>query len=285
VVKFSTRLQNQIILVGALQLLFLSSNLLYAATDSRYALVIGNNNYKYASKLKNPINDSYDVAQSLKKLSFNTTLIQNATKPQMRKAVTIFLSNLKKTNGVGLFYYAGHGVQFSGSNYLVPIETKVGTETQIMDQSFDIKYLLNGMSKIETATNIIILDACRDNPFKNTQKLGTRSVNSGKSRSLVRVVVPKLNSGLSKLDAPSNTFIAFSTAPGKIALDGNGRNSPYTAKFVESLQHTGLTIGEVFREVRAKVVKQSGGKQIPWESSSLINEFYFKHRTFIPMGF
>lgn len=257
----------------------------YAVTDIRYALVIGNSNYQYASKLQNPGNDSIDFANTLKKLNFKTTLVQDATKKQIRKSVSVFLSNLRKNGGVGLFYYAGHGVQLEGSNYLIPVETRAGAEREIKNQSFDVAKLLNGMRKIKTATNIIILDACRDNPFKNSHQQGSRSIGGGKNRSLVRIAVPKLNAGLSKLDAPLNTLIAFATAPGKVALDGAGRNSPYTAKLIEAMQRTGLTIGEVFRQVRTSVVKQSNGQQIPWESSSLVQDFYFKHRSFIPMGF
>jgi len=256
-----------------------------ANRDSRYALVIGNSDYQYASKLRNPENDSADIAKTLINLNFKTVLIQNATKNIITKSIENFLLQLKENGGVGLFYYAGHGVQFQGNNYLVPIETNVGTEIEIQNQSYNIASLLSGMRSIKSVTNIIILDACRNNPFKNMGKTGTRSVGSGKNRSLVRVTVPKFDTGLSKLDAPANTLIAFATAPGRVALDGNGRNSPYTAKLLESMKRRGLTIGEVFRQVRSSVMKQSKGNQIPWESSSLINDFYFKHRAFIPMGF
>ncbi|MFV2061235.1 MAG: caspase domain-containing protein [Gammaproteobacteria bacterium] len=282
--KFLRR-KSLVKLISLMLFLPLQATSAYAVTDSRYALVIGNSNYQHAAKLKNPGNDSTDLAKTLRNLNFETTLIQNATKNQIKKSVEVFIATLKKSGGVGLFYYAGHGVQFEGSNYLIPIETTTGTEQQIKDQSYNIAGLLDGMRKINTATNIIILDACRNNPFDTISQYGTRSVTSSKSRSMVRVSIPKLDSGLSKLDAPSNTLIAFATAPGKVALDGDGRNSPYTLKLIESMQRTGLTIGEVFRQVRSSVVKYSNGRQIPWESSSLIQDFYFKHRTFIPMGF
>ncbi len=264
-------------------------------SDKRYALVIGNSDYRYASQLNNPKNDSIDMANTLKSLYFETTLIQNATKIQIQNGIKKFISKLKKNGGVGLFYYAGHGVQFEGSNYLIPTDTKAGSELEIKSQSFDVSNLLNGLRTIGDATNIIILDACRDNPFKNAHPAGARSGNKAgpksrsvateKNRSLIRINIPKLDSGLSKLDAPSNTLIAFATAPGKVAIDGQGRNSPYTANLIESLQRTGLTIDEVFRRVRLSVAKQSNGKQIPWESSSLMQRFYFKHRTLLPMGF
>jgi len=272
-------------LIVAVLFLILSSifTSVYAVTELRYALVIGNSNYENATKLSNPGNDSTDIAVTLKNLNFDTTLIQNATINQITKSVAIFLSKLKKNGGVGLFYYAGHGVQLEGNNYLIPVETRVGTELEIKNQSYNIISLLNGMRNIKETTNIIILDACRDNPFKNVEQQGEGVTRS--SRSLVRVTVPKLDTGLSRLDAPSNTLIAFATAPGRVALDGKGRNSLYTSKLIESMQRTGLTIGEVFRQVRSSVVEQSDGQQIPWESSSLIHDFYFKYRNFIPMGF
>jgi len=280
-------IKKVILIISLITLYVTSITVVNAVTNNRYALVIGNSNYHYATKLKNPLNDSADLAETLTKLRFETTLVQNATNIKIKKSINNFLSKLKKTGGVGLFYYAGHGVQFEGSNYLIPIETKAGTEIEIKNQSFNISSLLNGMRKIKTATNIIILDACRDNPFKNAHQPGarSRSVATGKNRSLIRTAIPRLDSGLSKLDAPSNTLIAFATAPGKVAIDGSGRNSPYTSQLITSLQRSGLTIGEVFRQVRLSVVKQSGGKQIPWESSSLLKNFYFKHRTLLPMGF
>ena len=256
-----------------------------AATDSRFALVIGNSEYRYARPLVNPKNDSADIAEALKNLNFETTLLQNATKNQIETAVSRFLELLKRDGGVGLFYYAGHGVQLEGDNYLVPVETTAGTEQQIKRQSYNIARLLSGMRKIKTATNILILDACRNNPFIHTDKAGTRSAGANDERGLVKINVPKLDTGLSKLDAPPNTLIAFATAPGRVALDGEGRNSPYTAKLIRSMQRTGLTIGQVFRQVRADVVELSNGEQIPWESSSLIQDFYFKPRSSIPIGF
>jgi len=257
-----------------------------AASDGRYALVIGNSNYQYATKLPNPKNDSADIASTLEDLYFETTLLHDASKPQIEQAVKKFLRRLGRDDeGVGLFYYAGHGVQLQGDNYLVPVEVNVGTEQQIKHASFNIAHLLNGMRELNTATNIIIMDACRDNPFINIAKEGTRSVDSGDSRGLVKVTIPELDTGLSKLDAPPNTLIAFATAPGRVALDGDGRNSPYTAKLIESMQRTGLTIGEVFRQVREAVLNVSKGSQIPWESSSLVQDFYFKPRAAIPMGF
>lgn len=279
-----TQYQNNKILTLMGFLCFFVCSSALAASDSRHALIIGNSGYQYASPLKNPKNDSTDIAEALDDLFFDTTLLQDATKSQIEQAVSEFLENLKEEGGVGLFYYAGHGVQLQGDNYLVPVETNLGSDREIMHQSYNIANLLSGMRQIKTATNIIILDACRDNPFKNIiAKNGSRSVGGGEGRGLKKLV--KIDTGLSKLDAPPNTLIAFATAPGRVALDGEGENSPYTTKLVESMQRTGLTIGQVFRQVRADVVDQTDGDQIPWESSSLIQEFYFKPRSSIPMGF
>lgn len=258
---------------------------IHAASDLRYALVIGNSAYNSATPLINPKNDSRDIASTLRELYFETVLLQDATKKQIEQSVKIFIQKLNESeDAVGLFYYAGHGVQLQGENYLVPVETNPGTEQEIKTQSYNVAHLLNGMRKNKSGTNIIVMDACRNNPFGHLAVQGARSVN-GKERGLVRVTVPKLNTGLSKLDAPPNTLIAFATAPGRVALDGDGKNSPYTAKLIESLQRTGLTIGEVFRQVREEVLQVSNGSQIPWESSSLVQDFYFKPRAEIPIGF
>ena len=138
-----------------------------ADSDSRHALIIGNSDYQYASPLKNPKNDSADIAEALEDLYFDTTLLQNANKAQIEEAITEFLEDLQDNGGVGLFYYAGHGIQLQGNNYLVPVETNTGTDIEIKHQSYNIANLLAGMRQIQTATNIIILDACRDNPFEN----------------------------------------------------------------------------------------------------------------------
>ena len=263
----------------------LSSVNAWAASDGRYALIIGNSAYNHATPLVNPKNDSNDIAKTLKSLFFETVLLQDATKEEIENSVKLFLAQLRDDEGgVGLFYYAGHGVQLQGENYLVPIETNSGTEEEIKRQSYNVAHLLNGMRKIKSATNIIIMDACRNNPFAHLAGAGTRSAGTNE-RGLVRLTVPKINTGLSKLDAPPNTLIAFATAPGRVALDGEGQNSPYTAKLIEAMQRTGLTIGEVFRQVREDVLDVSEGSQIPWESSSLVQDFYFKPRAAIPMGF
>jgi len=258
-------------------------SIVYADSDERYALIIGNSQYQYATKLSNPTNDSGDIKEVLEDLFFDTTLLQNASNSQIKKAVIQFLEKLKSNpDSVGLFYYAGHGVQIKGENYLIAVDSNPNGNTDLSQQSFNISQLLNGMRKAKNSTNIIILDACRDNPF-NEKDSGLLTAND--SRGLIRKSTSDVSSGLSKLDAPSNTIIAFATAPGRVAQDGKDRNSPYTQKLIESMQRSGININEVFRQVREEVLEMTNGEQIPWETSSLINDFYFKPRVSIPIGF
>ena len=196
-----------------LTLALLLSQSISAASDVRYALIIGNSNYQHASLLTNPQNDSRDIASTLGDLDFEIILLQDATKKQIDSAVKKFLTLLKQEGGVGLFFYAGHGVQLHGDNYLLPVEVQTGSDTEIKKQSFNIADLLSGMRKIKTATNIIILDACRDNPFKAlSKKVNTKLADVSNDRGLNLVEAPTVNAGLSKLNAPANTLIAFATA-------------------------------------------------------------------------
>jgi len=280
----STSLIKNLIITFCFAIIFVQEiSTAYAVSDERYALVIGNSQYQHATKLSNPTNDSADIKQVLDNLFFETTLLQNASNSQINEAINKFLEKLKNNrNSVGLFYYAGHGIQIKGENYLIAVDTDPDNQTDIGQQSFNISKLLNGMRKTKNTTNIIILDACRDNPFNNKNQ---QVASTNQSRGLVRKSISDASSGLSKLDAPSNTIIAFATAPGRVAQDGKERNSPYTKKLIESMQRSGININEVFRQVREEVLEITDGEQIPWETSSLVNDFYFKPRLSIPVGF
>jgi len=223
-----------------------------AATEQRTALVIGNSAYS-AGPLKNPVNDAADMAAILEKLGFSVTLKKNARLQEMDEAIEAF-GNLLKRGGVGLFYYAGHGVQVNGANYLLPIDAKINKETDVKYQAVDANKILDEMATANNGLNIVMLDACRDNPF-------TRSFRNA-ARGLAIVS-----------SAPSGTFISYSTSPGNLARDGDGRNSPYTAALLKYIQAPGLTISDVFIRVRTKVKKETG--QVPWELSSLEGQFYF----------
>ena len=224
----------------------------FAATEQHIALVIGNSAYK-SGPLKNPVNDATDMAAMLKKLGFSVTFKKNARLQEMDEAIEAFGNRLKR-GGVGLFYYAGHGVQINGTNYLLPIDAKINKEADVKYQAIDANKILDEMATANNGLNIVMLDACRDNPFARSFRNASRGL----------AIVSS---------APSGTFISYSTSPGNVARDGDGRNSPYTAALLEYMQEPGVTIGDVFINVRSKLKKETG--QVPWELSSLEGKFYF----------
>jgi uncharacterized caspase-like protein len=233
-------------------LTFFSPSLLQAATEQRTALVIGNGAYS-SGPLKNPVNDASDMAAALRRFGFKVNLKKNANLEAMEGAIEDFGNQLKR-GGVGLFYYAGHGVQVNGINYLIPVDAKINRESDVRYKAVDAGRILDEMANANNGMNIVLLDACRDNPF-------------GKSfRSASRGLAIVSNS-------PSGTFISYSTSPGKVARDGEGRNSPYTKALLENMGKPGLTINNVFMNVRSKIKKETG--QVPWELSSLEGDFYF----------
>jgi len=223
-----------------------------AAPEQRIALVIGNGAYG-SGPLKNPVNDATDMAAILKKLGFSVTLKKNARLQEMDEAVETFGNRLKR-GGVGLFYYAGHGVQINGTNYLLPIGAKINKEADVKYQAVDANKILDEMATANNGLNIVIFDACRDNPFARSFRNASRGL----------AIVSS---------APVGTFISYSTSPGNVASDGEGRNSPYTAALLKYMQAPGLTISDVFINVRTKLKKETG--QVPWELSSLEGQFYF----------
>jgi uncharacterized caspase-like protein len=207
---------------------------LITAPEQRTALVIGNSAYS-SGPLKNPVNDAADMAAMLKKLGFSVTFKKNAGLQEMDEAIEAFGNRLKR-GGVGLFYYAGHGVQVSGTNYLLPIGAKISKEADVKYQAVDANKILDEMATANNGLNIVMLDACRDNPYARSFR------NAARGLAIVS-------------SAPSGTFISYSTSPGNVARDGDGRNSPYTAALLENMQAPGLTISDVFINVRMKVKK------------------------------
>jgi hypothetical protein len=228
---------------------------LSAATEQRIALIIGNGAYS-SSPLKNPVNDATDMATALQRLRFKVNLKKNADLQTMEEAIEDFGNRLKK-GGVGLFYYAGHGVQVNGTNYLIPVNAKINKESDIRFKAVDVGLILAEMENASNGMNIILLDACRDNPFGKSSRSASRGL----------AIVS---------NSPSGTFISYSTSPGQIAKDGEGRNSPYTKALLENIAKPGLTINSVFMKVRSKVKKETG--QVPWELSSLEGDFFFAPR-------
>ncbi len=230
----------------------LSSNSLSFA-ETRVALIIGNSQYASAP-LKNPVNDAQDMGNTLATLGFDVDVYQDLNRKQMRSAIRKFGEKLKKSD-VGLFFYAGHGIQIKGKNYLIPIATDVSSADEVEDESIDANSILRKMETAANPVNIVILDACRNNPF-------ARSFRSSAQ-------------GLARMEGPVGSLIAYATAPGSVASDGTGRNGLYTQHLLNTLQAPNLNIEQVFKTVRKNVIKETGGKQIPWESSSLTGDFVF----------
>lgn len=226
----------------------------------RTALVIGNSQYNQ-SPLKNPSNDALAMAEELQRSGFDAYLYTDLDQKTMKKAIREFGQKLKERGGVGLFFYAGHGLQSDGRNFLVPVNAEIHKAQDIEFESVDLGRVLSELEYAENSMNIIILDACRDNPYKEEfAKSKHASYN-----------------GLASIgSAPYNSFIAFSTAPGSVALDGTGTNGLYTQELLKAMREQGSALEEVFKKVRKNVRKASGGQQIPWESSSVEDDFHFK---------
>ena len=224
-----------------------------ALAQKRIALVIGNSDYKDVP-LTNPVNDAEDISAALRETGFDVYTYTNVNRKQMREAIRVFGDNLRQAD-VGLFYFAGHGIQIKGRNYLVPLAIDVRAADEVQDESIDASAVLRKMESAGNAVNIVILDACRNNPF-------ARSFRS-------------LDSGLARMEGPVGSFIAYATAPGSVAADGEGRNGVYTSYLLKALRQPGLTIEQVFKQVRIGVKEETSGMQIPWESSSLMGDFVF----------
>lgn len=224
-----------------------------SANETRLALVIGNSNYA-SFPLKNPVNDARDIAATLRKLGFQVIYEEDASRRRMDEAIRTFYQKLR-SGGVGLFYYAGHGMQVNGRNYLIPIGARIESESDIEHESIDIARVLGKMEDAGNPVNIVILDACRDNPF-------ARSFRSSRG-------------GLARMDAPTGTIVAYATAPESVAADGKDKNGVYTKHLLKALTIPGLTIEQVFKHVRNNVIQETGNRQIPWESTSLRGDFYF----------
>jgi uncharacterized caspase-like protein len=229
-----------------------STGLPAAASEPRVALVIGNSEYGLAiGKLKNPANDAKLMAETLKGLGFSVDLVLDADQKAMKRAVKSFGAKLREagSEATGLFYYAGHGVQVDGTNFLLPVGAEIEAEADVEIESIAADDVMTQMQSAGNAVNLVFLDACRNNPLARTSRSATR--------------------GLARLDAPRGSFVGYSTAPGDVAADGDGANSPYALALVEELKKPGISIEEAHRNVRAKVLAESGNKQTPWDSSSL----------------
>jgi TPR repeat protein len=226
--------------------------------EKRVALVIGNSQYT-SSPLKNPVNDARAMATALRSFGFEVLLQENTSYRDMRRAILEF-GNRLRDSGVGVFFYAGHGLQVNGRNYMVPADAVIQGDAEVAVEAVDVDYVLSRMETARNRLNIVILDACRDDPFSRSFRSPTH--------------------GLASIDAPIGTLIAYATAPGRVARDGEGQNGLYTSELLKAMRIPGLKIEDVFKRVRQSVSRQTRGQQVPWEASSLIGDFSFA----IPRG-
>jgi hypothetical protein len=234
-----------------------NQNQQYTKPQKRLALVIGNSAYLSGASLSNPVNDARAMKTTLEQIGFTVLKYENCSQKDLRKAMDDFGQQLAGYD-VGLFFYAGHGIAVDGNNYLVPIDATLKTKNDVEYDCVDAGRILSKMEASQVKTNIVILDACRDNPFERSW---SRSASS---------------KGLAFMNAPSGSFVAYATSPGMTASDGVGANGLYTSALLEQLVLPGLTIEQVFKNVRTNVKQKSGGKQVPWESTSLEGTFMFK---------
>jgi hypothetical protein len=226
---------------------------------ARVALVVGNSNYGGdLGVLANPVNDSRLVATALKGIGFDVIEVEDADQNRLKRAIADFGDRIASagTEATSLFFYAGHGLQVGGQNYLIPVHANINRERDVDIEAISLDTVLRQMAFADSKVNIVILDACRNNPLSR----GFRSTTQGLAEITIK---------------PQGSFISYSTAPGDVAVDGNGANSPFSAAFAEAVEKPGLDINDVFREVRADVMAATKGKQVPWDSSSLTAPYYF----------
>ena len=221
----------------------------------KQALVIGNGKYRH-SPLRNPVNDARGMAAALKEVGFGVALGLETTQVVMRDAIQAFSENLAKSKAVGLFYFAGHGAQLAWRNYLIPVDVEIADVQELRERAVDLNGLIEGIRKAGNPMNVIILDACRDNPFGSAARVDQK--------------------GLSQLDAPPGTLLAYATAPGNTAIDGDGgEHGLYTEHLLREIRVPEAKVEDVFKRARLGVRRRSKGQQLPWESTSLEEDFWF----------
>lgn len=231
--------------------------------ENRLALVIGNGDYENAGTLANPENDAKAIAKKLKELDFEVIERLNLDQKSMKKAIDEF-GELLKDYDVGLFFYAGHGLQVDGNNYLIPADADLSNANDVEYDCVRADRVLGKMESSNSKTNIVILDACRDNPFERSWNRGVK----GK--------------GLAFMNAPSGSLIAYATSPGTTASDGTGKNGAYTEALLKHIGTTNVSIENIFKRVRISVEESTGGQQMPWEYTSLMGSFYFDYDENLP---
>ena len=231
-----------------------------ASAEKRVALVIGNSAYRNTTPLKNPSNDAVDMAEALRALDFEVIDGTDLRKRDMMKRIRAFAEKLEDAD-VGLFFYAGHGLQVDGRNFLAPVDAALKSDTDLDFEAIELNLVLKQLER-NARLSIVFLDACRDNPLARNLVVAGRSLTVGR--------------GLAQVEKAVGMMIAFATQPGNIALDGEGRNSPFTKALLRHISAEGASINDVMINVRRDVLEATNGKQVPWENSSLTGQFYFK---------
>src|SRR6185369_6305737 len=233
--------------------------------DQRVALVIGNSNYQTAPKLANPGNDAQSMSQLLNSAGFEVTQATDLTRKDMVRVVQDFTAKVAERGPgtVAMIYYADHGVQVEGENYLLPVDAKISSSYDLDGNSLRLVDLMGTLDSISSRMRIVVLDACRNNPFPEVNDTGR---------------------GLAIVDAPNGSIVGYSTAPGMEAADGDGNHSPYTSAFLNIAREPNLPLEQLFKRVRLEVNNATKGRQTPWESSSLTSDFYFFGDTAVAAG-
>lgn len=245
------------LLIMGLMLVAWSASGVAAFAQDRFALVIGNSQYRNVSSLANPARDVTAVSSLLKDAGFEVTAATDLDKTSMSRAIRFFTNQVagKPDNTVALIYYAGHGLQVDGENFLIPVDATIGREADVPLEAMRLDDLMSMMDSVRSKTRIVILDACRDNPFADIAKTAPR--------------------GLALVNAPAGTLVAYSTSPGATAEDGSGSNSPFAQALITSAKEPGLPIESALKNVRLAVHGATDGRQTPWEVSALTEPFSF----------
>ncbi len=229
-------------------------------TESRYALVIGNNNYSNLSTLKNAVNDSRDIANALKDVGFDVIELTNVSRSEMLSGLKRFTNKLSSNGGVGMVFYSGHGIETGGVNYLVPIDANIEDKYDIRNSSLSLDEVLSRLESAGNRLNIVVLDACRNDPFTN--------------RSVAKRVIGE-NRGLVQPPEAKGIYIAYSASAGKTASDGTGGNGTFTKHLLKNIK-SGLPLNDVFKFTRVAVQKETAGEQTPASYDMTVGEFFFK---------
>ncbi|MET3889075.1 putative caspase-like protein/opacity protein-like surface antigen [Bosea sp. OAE506] len=247
-----------------------------AVSPKRLAFVIGNGTYSTIPRLQNALNDATATRTVLQEAGFEVVPASDATLTDLRNALDRFIDRVSEAGRgtTALVYYAGHAVQLDGTNYLLPIDVRPQRSADIPNQALSLSEILRRLDSTDAASKIVVLDACRNNPF------ATAELSRGLALQLVDGAQEGVRSeaGLARIDSGSGTFVAFSTSPGATAADGTGPNSPFTTAFLHEIREPGLPVEQLFRRIRLSVHDVTGGQQIPWETSSLISDFAFFQR-------